>query len=153
MEPHDAAWRSHAVDHVAGALADVPNVADVRGTDSDAGSGAAVGHGSHQLPSEQETHWLLIAPPDDGSIVSALASPVHSRFKRLDRVQVDVTVVAADRIHSPHHRGDANSTAGGGQLGHVLPAVHARVKPLHGAQGGVVIKAAFRRRQTQLFKT
>lgn len=36
--------RSHAVDHVAGALADVPDLADVRRTDGDSGSGAAVRH-------------------------------------------------------------------------------------------------------------
>jgi len=72
------------------------------------------------------------------------SSPVHSRLKSLHRVQVDVPIVTPDCEHSPHDGGHPDSPARGGQLGHVLPAVQPWVKALHGAQGGIVIEAAFR---------
>lgn len=48
-------WSSHAVDHVAGALSDVSDLADVRRTDGDSSSSTAVRHWAHQLPSEPGT--------------------------------------------------------------------------------------------------
>ncbi|KAK5852162.1 hypothetical protein PBY51_023655 [Eleginops maclovinus] len=47
--------RSHAVGHVAGALADVPDLTDMRRADRHPGSGTAVRHRTHQLPPEQQT--------------------------------------------------------------------------------------------------
>lgn len=43
---------SHAVDHVAGALADVSDLADMTRAHGYSGSGSAVGHRTHQFPPE-----------------------------------------------------------------------------------------------------
>lgn len=75
--------------------------------------------------------------------VSLSSSPVHPWLKSLHCVQVDVSVVSSYRKHSAHHRGDPDSTTRGGELRHILPAVHPGIKALHGAEGGVVVKAAF----------
>lgn len=72
------------------------------------------------------------------------SSPVHSRLKSLHCVQVDVPIVTPDCEHSSHYGGNPDSPTGGGQLGHVLPAVHSWVKSLYGAQGWIVIKTTFR---------
>ncbi len=74
----------------------------------------------------------------------AYYSPVHSRLESLHCVQVDVPIVTPDCEHSSHNSGNPDSPTGGGQLGHVLPAMHSRVKALYGAQGGIVIKTTFR---------
>lgn len=89
---------SHAVHHVAGALAHVPDLADVRGADGHPSPGPAMGHGAYQLP------------------------PVHARVEGLHRVQVDVAVVPADGEHAAHHRGDPHTSPRRGQLRDVLPA-------------------------------
>lgn len=68
------------------------------------------------------------------------SSPVHSWLESLHRVQVDVPVVTPNCEHSPHDSGDPDAPSRRGQLGHVLPAMHARVETLHGAQGRIVIK-------------
>lgn len=73
------------------------------------------------------------------------SSPVHSRLKSLHCVQVDVPIVTPNCKHSSHNSSDPDSTTWRGQLRHVLPAVHAWVKSLHGAQWRVVIKTTFRK--------
>lgn len=134
--------RSHTVGHVAGALAHVPDLADVTRTDGHAGSGAAVRHRAHQLPPESTDQDVVsnalrflsfsttkMSPP------CAVASPVHSRLESLHCVQVNVPVVAADCENSSHDGRDPDPPTRGGQLGHVLPAVHSGVKALYGTQG------------------
>lgn len=71
------------------------------------------------------------------------SSPVHPRLESLHRVQVDVPVVTPNCEHSPHDGGDPDAPSRRGQLGHILPTMHARVKTLHGAQGRIVVKPTY----------
>lgn len=58
-------------------------------------------------------------------------SPVHARLKRLNRVQVDVSIVPAHGKDPSHHRSNANSTPGRCELSDVLPAVGSGIEALH----------------------
>lgn len=91
-----------------------------------------------------ETHNIT-----QSSFISS--SPVHSRLESLHCVQVDVPIVTPDCEHSPHDSGNPDSPTWSGQLRHVLPAVHSRVKALYRAQGWIVIKTTFRK-ETKIIK-